>query len=149
MFTGWGRRACGWDLSLFYKCKQIGVFFRRIVYVYELFSTWNEPYNGIKNQGLYHFFAIMPGNHYLRLIVDDHSYSGPGLSGWVARSRRVRLSRRLGILLLIVADHDCIYWLYLYGPDLLYPYVLLYYTLHPTTKVAIFRPVWTPEQASC
>ena len=50
-----------------------------------------------------------------------------------------RLSRRLGILWLIVADHDCIYWLYLYGPDLLYPYLLLYYTLHPTTqKVAIF-----------
>jgi hypothetical protein len=38
---------------------------------------------------------------------------------------------------LIVADHDCIYWLYLYGPDLLYPNLLLYYTLHPTTKVAI------------
>jgi hypothetical protein len=30
-----------------------------------------------------------------------------------ARSRRVRLSWRLGILWLIVADHDCIYWLYL------------------------------------
>jgi hypothetical protein len=84
-------------------------------------------------------------HHYLRLIVDDHSYSGPGLSGWVACSRRVRLSRRLGILWLIVDDHDCIYWLYLYGPDLLY----LYYTLHPTTTVAISRPVWTPEQASC
>jgi hypothetical protein len=26
----------------------------------------------------------------------------------------LRLSRRLGILWLIVADHDCIYWLYLY-----------------------------------
>jgi hypothetical protein len=51
------------------------------------------------------------------------------------------MSRRLGILWLIVADHDCIYWLYLYGPDLLYPYLLLYYTLHPTTKVAISRPV--------
>jgi hypothetical protein len=88
-------------------------------------------------------------HHYLRLIVDDHSYSGSGLSGWVARSRRVRLNRRLGILWLIVADHDCIYWLYLYGPDLMCPYLLLYYTLHSTTKVAIFRPVWTPEQASC
>jgi hypothetical protein len=44
-------------ISLSYKWKQIGVFFRRIVYVYELFSTWNKPYNGIKNQGLYHFFA--------------------------------------------------------------------------------------------
>jgi hypothetical protein len=84
-------------------------------------------------------------HHYLRLIVDDHSYSGPGLSGWVARSRSVRLSQRLGILWLIVADHGCIYWLYLYAPDL---YILLYYTLHPMTKVAIFRPVWTPEQAS-
>jgi hypothetical protein len=62
-------------------------------------------------------------HHYLRLIVDDHSYSGPGLSGCVARSRRVRLSRRLCILWLIVADHDCIYWLYLYGPDLLHPYL--------------------------
>jgi hypothetical protein len=28
-------------ISLSYKWKQIGVFFRRIVYVYELFSTWN------------------------------------------------------------------------------------------------------------
>jgi hypothetical protein len=52
-----------------------------------------------------------------------------------------RLSQRLGILWLIVADHDCIYWLYLYGPDLLYPYLLLYYTLHPFTKVTIFKPV--------
>jgi hypothetical protein len=70
-------------------------------------------------------------HHYLRLIVDDHtSYSGPGLSGRVAHSRMVHLSRRLGILWLIVADHDCIYWLYLYGPDLLYPYLLLYYTLY-------------------
>jgi hypothetical protein len=48
-------------------------------------------------------------HHYLRLIVDDHSYGGLGLSGWVARSRRVRLSRRLDILWLIVADHDSIY----------------------------------------
>jgi hypothetical protein len=70
-------------------------------------------------------------HHYLRLIVDDHtSYSGPGLSGRVAHSRRVRLNLRLGILWLIVADHDCIYWLYLYSPDLLYPYLLLYYTLY-------------------
>jgi hypothetical protein len=88
-------------------------------------------------------------HRYLRLRVDDHSDSGHGLSGWVARSRRVRLSQRIGVLWLIVADHDCIYWLYLYGPDLLYPYLLLYYTLHPTTNVAIFRPVWTPEQAYC
>jgi hypothetical protein len=28
-----------------------------------------------------------------------------------------------GVLWLIVADHDCIYWLYLYGPDLLYPHL--------------------------
>ena len=60
-----------------------------------------------------------------------------------AYSRRftvcVELVIRLGILRLIVADHDCIYWLYLYGPNLLYPYLLLYYTLHPTTKVAILH----------
>jgi hypothetical protein len=68
-------------------------------------------------------------HHYLRLIVDDHSYSGPGLSGWFAHSRR------LGISWLIVAEHDCNYWSHLYGPDLLYPYLLLYYTLHPSTKV--------------
>jgi hypothetical protein len=133
------REGLGVAISLSYKWKQICVIFRRIVYVYELFSTWNEPDNGIKNQGLYNFFAIIGPS----FTVDscDHSYSGPGLSGWVARSRRVRLSRRLGMLWLIVADHDCIYWLY--------PYLLLYYTLHPTTKVAIFRPVWTPELASC
>ena len=53
------REGVGISLST-YKWKQIGVFFtRRIVYVYELFSTWNEPYNGIKNQGLYNFFAII------------------------------------------------------------------------------------------
>jgi hypothetical protein len=49
----------GLGISLSYKWKQIGIFFRRIVYVYELFSTWNEPYNGIKDQGLYNFFAII------------------------------------------------------------------------------------------
>jgi hypothetical protein len=82
-------------------------------------------------------------HHYLRLIVHDHSYSAPGLSGWVAHGRRVRLSRRLGILWLIVADRECIYWLYfIYGPDLLYPYLLLYYTLHPTT-------ISYPEQCLC
>jgi hypothetical protein len=71
-------------------------------------------------------------HHYLRLIVNDHSYSGPDLSGWIARSQRVRLSRRLGILWLIVANHDCIYWLYLYGPDPCIPiyFSTTHYTLH-------------------
>jgi hypothetical protein len=41
--------------------------------------------------------SLLLAHHYLRLIVDYHSYSGPGLSGSVARSRTVRLSRRLGI----------------------------------------------------
>jgi hypothetical protein len=45
----------GLGISLSYKWKQIGIFFRRIVHVYELFSTWND----IKNQGLYNFFAII------------------------------------------------------------------------------------------
>ena len=85
--------------------------------------------------------SLFLANHYLRLIVVGHSYSGPGLSGLFARSRRVHLSWRLGIVWLIVADHDCMFWLYLYGPDLLYLYLLLYYTLHPTAKVDIFRPV--------
>jgi hypothetical protein len=49
----------GLGISLSHKCKQISIFFGRIVYVYELFSTWNEPYNGIKNQALYNFFAII------------------------------------------------------------------------------------------
>ena len=39
------------------------------------------------------------------------------------------------ILWLIVANHDCIYWLYLYGPHPLCPYLLLYYTLHPPRKL--------------
>jgi hypothetical protein len=65
-------------IRLSYKWKQIGIFFRRIVYVYELFSTLNWPYNGIKNQGLYNFFAIIGPSLFM---VDDHSHSGPGLSG--------------------------------------------------------------------
>jgi hypothetical protein len=35
----------------------------------------------------------------------------------------------------IVANHDCIYWLYLYGPDPLCPYLFLFYTLHPPRKL--------------
>jgi hypothetical protein len=88
----------------------------------------------------YIIFSLLLVHHYWRLIVDDHSYSGPGLSGWVARSQRVRLRRRLGILWLIV---------YMVQTSCIPIYFSDYYTLHPTTKVAIFRPVWTPEQASC
>jgi hypothetical protein len=84
------REGLGVGISLSYKWKQIGIFFRRIVCVYELFSTRNEPYNGIINQGLYNLFAIIGPSLFTVDIVDD---------------------------------------------------LLLYYTLHPTTKVAIFRPV--------
>jgi hypothetical protein len=74
------------------------------------------------------------------------SYSGPGLSGRVARSRRVRLSRRLGILWLIVADMIMIVLIgYIYMIQ--YPYdpvslsTSLLHITPSTTKVAIFRPV--------
>jgi hypothetical protein len=61
------REWLGVGISLSYKWKQIGIFFRRIVYVYELFSTY--------------IISSLLLAHHLWLIVDDHSYNGPGLSG--------------------------------------------------------------------
>jgi hypothetical protein len=86
----------------------------------------------------YIIYSLLLTHHYLRLIL--MIIVTVGLTCQVelpvARAAEgIRLSRRLDILWLIVANHDCIYWLYLYGPDPLYPYLLLYYTLHPPGKL--------------
>jgi hypothetical protein len=70
--------------------------------------------------------SLLLAHHYLRLIVDDHSYSEGALAWEGATTQRAPEPASWYIMQLIVADHDCIYWLYLYGPDLLYPYLLLY-----------------------
>jgi hypothetical protein len=85
--------------------------------------------------------SLLLAHHYLRLIVDDHSLQWNWLVRLSCPKPEGTPEPGLVILWLIVADRDGIYWLYLYGPDLLCPYLLLYYTLHSTTKVAIFRPV--------
>jgi hypothetical protein len=76
-------------ISLSYKWKQIGVFFRRIVYVYiDFLATKTSHITALKIKD-YIISSLLLVRHYLRLVVDDHSYSGPGLSGSVARSRRI------------------------------------------------------------
>jgi hypothetical protein len=102
------------EISLSYKWKQIGIFLAP--------ETSHIMALKIKD---YIIYSLLLTHHYLRLIVDDHSYSGTSPERGRAPPPGGCLSWRLGILWLIVADHDCIYWLYLYGPDLLYLYLLL------------------------
>jgi hypothetical protein len=84
------------------------------------------------------------------------SYSGPGLSDRVARSRSPESTSEPASWYIMV--DSCWSWLYLLVvfiwssiPMILHVSLstsLLHIT-PSTTKVAIFRPVWTPEQASC
>jgi hypothetical protein len=60
----------GLGISLSYKWKQISIFFRRIVYVYELFSTWMSHIMELKIKD-YIISSLLLAHHYLRLIVDE------------------------------------------------------------------------------
>jgi hypothetical protein len=68
-------------ISLSYKWKQIGVFFRRIVYMSMNFLAPETSHIMALKINDYIISSLLLAHHYLRLIVDDHSYSGPGLSG--------------------------------------------------------------------
>jgi hypothetical protein len=67
-------------ISLSYNWKQIGVFFEESSMSINFLApeTIHIMALKIKDNRIY---SLLLTHHYLRLIVDDHSYSGPGLSG--------------------------------------------------------------------
>jgi hypothetical protein len=67
-------------ISLSYKWKQIGVFLEESSMSMNSLAPETSHIMTLKIKD-YIIFSLLLAHHYLRLIVDDPSYNGPGLSG--------------------------------------------------------------------
>jgi hypothetical protein len=67
-------------ISLSYKWKQIGIFLEESSMSINFLAHETSHIMALKIKD-YIISSLLLAHHYLRLIVDDHSYSGPGLSG--------------------------------------------------------------------
>jgi hypothetical protein len=74
------REEFGVGISLSCKCKQIGVFLDESSMAMNFLAPETSHIMALKIKD-YIITSLLLAHHYLRLIVDDHSYSGPGLSG--------------------------------------------------------------------
>jgi hypothetical protein len=67
-------------ISLSYKWRQIGVFLEESSMSMNFLAPETSHIMALKIKD-YIISSLLLAHHYLRLIVADHSYSGPGLSG--------------------------------------------------------------------
>ena len=74
------REGLGVRISLSYKWKQIGIFLEESSMSMNSLAPETSHIMALKIKD-YIIFSLLLAHHYLRLIVDDPSYSGPGLSG--------------------------------------------------------------------